>query len=451
MKERMNIVIVGHVDHGKSTLIGRLLADTNSLPKGKLESVKKLCERKSKPFEYAFLLDTLVDEQNQGITIDTTRIFFKSKKREYIIIDAPGHIEFLKNMISGAARAEAAILLIDADEGIAENSKRHVYMLSLLGIKQIAVLVNKMDLVGYSEKVFENIKNGYTNYLKKINIESVAFIPVSARHGINLIEISNLMTWYEGPSFLEIMDSFQKEKTLDEHPLRMYLQGVYKFDGHNNKKRIFAGTVNSGKLKVGDKIGFLPSEKTSVINSIEIFNKSGITSAKTGQAIALTLEEEIYVNETDLVFKLDEEKPQLKDRILTNIFWMGKEPLLEGKSYKLKIGTQHIEAQIEKILNVLHTVELDDLELNGKVNKNETAKCILKLKNKIPFDLVTQNIHTSRFVLIDKYDIVGGGMIIDSFAESIPKKQFSDFEIELNKLIRKHFPHWETKLLKEII
>jgi len=166
--QKMNIVIVGHVDHGKSTVIGRLLADAHALPKGKLEQVRQDCERNSKPFEYAFLLDALKDEQAQGITIDSARAFFKSKKREYIIIDAPGHIEFLKNMISGAARAEAALLVIDAKEGVRENSKRHGYLLSMLGIKQIAVCVNKMDLVGYKKSVFQKIEKEYREFLKKL-------------------------------------------------------------------------------------------------------------------------------------------------------------------------------------------------------------------------------------------------------------------------------------------
>ena len=157
MKEQMNIVIAGLVDHGKSTIIGRLLADTNSLPEGKLEQIKTMCELSSKPFEYAFLLDALKDERSQGITIDSARVFFKTKKRDYIIIDAPGHIEFLKNMVSGAARAEAALLVIDAHEGVQENSRRHGYMLSMLGIKQIAVIVNKMDLINYDKKKYEKI------------------------------------------------------------------------------------------------------------------------------------------------------------------------------------------------------------------------------------------------------------------------------------------------------
>ncbi|VAX16677.1 Sulfate adenylyltransferase subunit 1 / Adenylylsulfate kinase [hydrothermal vent metagenome] len=451
IKERMNIVIVGHVDHGKSTLVGRLLADTESLPKGKLDFVKKQCEKNSKPFEYAFLLDALVDEQNQGITIDTARVFFESSRREYIIIDAPGHIEFLKNMISGAARAEAALLLIDADEGIAENSRRHAYMLSLLGIKQIAVVVNKMDLVDYNQNVFNKIKLEYTKYLKSISIEATNFIPISAREGINLIDISPLTDWYEGASLLEIVDSFTKEKTLDEKPLRMYLQGIYKFDGHKNKKRIYAGSINSGKVNIGDRIGFLPSGKSSIVNSVEIYNKSGITSAKTGQAIGLTLKEEIYVNETDLVYKLDERNPEFSDRVLANIFWMSNDPLRSGKSYKLKIGTQQFDVLIEQIQNVLHTADLDKVNSNELVNKHEAAKCVLKLRNRIPFDLVEQNVHTSRFVLVDKFDIVGGGMIIKNMEDSKPKKTYSDFEIELNEFIRQHFPHWEAKSLEEII
>lgn len=170
MKEDMNIVIVGHVDHGKSTLMGRLLADTGSLPEGKLEQVKETCRRNSKPFEYAFLLDALKDEQSQGITIDTARCFFKTEKRDYIILDAPGHIEFLKNMITGASRAEAALLMIDAKEGVQENSRRHAYMLSMLGIRQIAVVINKMDLVDYDEGVFERVKAEYLEFLKQINV-----------------------------------------------------------------------------------------------------------------------------------------------------------------------------------------------------------------------------------------------------------------------------------------
>ena len=182
-EELLNIVTVGHVDHGKSTVIGRLLADAGALPKGKLESIRENCRRNSKPFEYAFLLDALHNEQDQGITIDTARCFFKSDKRRYIIIDAPGHIEFLKNMVTGASRAEAALMVIDAARGVEENPRRHGYFLSMLGIRQVAVLVNKMDLVGYSEEVYRSIVTEFTEFLAKINISPAAFIPVSGMEG----------------------------------------------------------------------------------------------------------------------------------------------------------------------------------------------------------------------------------------------------------------------------
>ena len=204
-KQDMNIVIVGHVDHGKSTVIGRLLADTHSLPDGKLEQVKETCRRNSKPFEYAFLLDALKDEQSQGITIDTARCFFKTELRNYIIIDAPGHIEFLKNMITGASRAEAALLVIDANEGVQENSRRHGYMLSMLGIKQVCVLVNKMDLTDYNEKSFRRIERQYRRFLRRIDVEPKCFIPVSAMQGDNIANHSKNMPWYEGMNVLEVL------------------------------------------------------------------------------------------------------------------------------------------------------------------------------------------------------------------------------------------------------
>src|SRR5512136_1306692 len=183
LREQMDIVVIGHVDHGKSTLVGRLLADTGSLAQGKLEQVRETCRRNAKPFEYAFLLDALKDEQAQGITIDSARCFFRTARRECIIIDAPGHIEFLRNMISGAARAEAGLLVIDVAEGVRENSRRHGYLMSMLGIRQIAVCVNKMDLVGYRQAAFEAVREEYGQFLAKIGLEPKAFIPISAREG----------------------------------------------------------------------------------------------------------------------------------------------------------------------------------------------------------------------------------------------------------------------------
>ncbi|HEX2251161.1 MAG TPA: GTP-binding protein [Gemmatimonadales bacterium] len=269
----MNIVIVGHVDHGKSTVIGRLLADTHSLPEGKLEQVRAQCELNSKPFEYAFLLDALKDEQAQGITIDAARVFFKSRRRHYLILDAPGHIEFLKNMITGAARAEAALLVIDAAEGVQENSRRHGYMMSLLGIRQLAVVVNKMDLVGWDRGVYDRIVREYGAFLSQVGIEPACFIPVSARSGDNIAEPSDHLPWHQSPTVLEALDAFRSEPPPIDRPFRMPVQDVYKFTKQGDDRRIVAGTIDTGTVNVGDAIIFYPSGKKSRVKTIEAFNR----------------------------------------------------------------------------------------------------------------------------------------------------------------------------------
>lgn len=447
MKERMNIVIVGHVDHGKSTLIGRLLADTNSLPVGKLEQIKRTCELNSKPFEYAFLLDALVDEQAQGITIDTARVFFKTSKREYIIIDAPGHIEFLKNMISGAARAEAAILLIDAHEGIAENSKRHAYMLSLLGIKQIVVAINKMDLVNYSELKFNEIKNDYIVFLKEIGIEPIAFVPISARNGFNLIEHSNTMPWYKGKTILELIDSFEKEKEDEEKNFRMFVQGVYKFTENGDNRRIIAGTINSGTINVGDEVTFLPSNKKSTVKTIEIYGKESPLFASVEQAVGLTLTTQVYVKPGDLICRTDQQLPFTTNRFKANIFWMGKNSLSIHKKYRLKIGTNKVGLNIEKIITIMNASNLESMTNREEVHRNEVAQIIFKTDKPISFDLFNQIKTTGRFVIVDEYDIAGGGIIVEALEEQEKSASldYSEFEKELYQLIKKYFPHWEIK------
>lgn len=223
--ERMHIVITGHVDHG-STVIGRLLADTGSLPDGKLALVRTTCERNAKPFEYAFLLDALKDEQAQGITIDAARVFFKTARRSYVIVDAPGHLEFLKNMVTGASRAEAALLVIDAREGIQENSRRHAFMLAMLGIRQIAVLVNKMDLVGYSRDVFQRLAAECHEFLGRIGVTPAWCIPVSGFLGDNLVARSATLPWYDGPTVLDALETFDNRPPLTSAPFRMPVQGI---------------------------------------------------------------------------------------------------------------------------------------------------------------------------------------------------------------------------------
>ncbi|MTI65582.1 MAG: adenylyl-sulfate kinase [Firmicutes bacterium] len=408
--ENMNIVIVGHVDHGKSTIIGRLLADTNSLPEGKLEQVKETCRRNSKPFEYAFLLDALKDEQSQGITIDSARVFFNTKKRNYIIIDAPGHIEFLKNMVTGASRAESALLVIDANEGIKENSKRHGYMLSMLGIKQVSVLVNKMDLVDYDEDTYKNIVKEYTKFLEKIDIKPESFIPVSGMMGDAVASLSDNMPWYEGQTVLESLDNFKTKKEPENRPFRMPVQDVYKFTKDGDNRRIVAGNIESGKVSVGDEVVFYPSGKSSKVKSIEGFNREKTDTIGVGYATGFTLEEQIYIKRGELASIYNQKKPKVSSRIKTNLFWLGRKPMKKGKEYKFKVGTSKVIAKIEEITRVIDASDLSNAKKES-IDRHDVAECILTLDKAIAFDEVTDIDKTSRFVIVDDYEIAGGGII----------------------------------------
>jgi len=431
-RDQMNIVIVGHVDHGKSTVVGRLLADTGSLPEGKLEAVRKECQRTGKPFEYAFLLDALTDEQDQGITIDTARSFFKTPKRDYIIIDAPGHIEFLKNMISGAARAEAAALVIDAKEGVRENSRRHGYILSMLGIHQVVVCVNKMDLVDRSEPHFNAIEKEFRAFLSSIGaVSPKQFIPVSAVNGENLATRSDKMPWYKGPTLLESLDAFEKAPPKTQRPFRMPVQAVYKFVSEGDDRRIVAGRVESGRAKVGDRVVFLPSNKASTLKSIEAFNAPARSEVDAGWSTGFTLTEEIFVTRGEIMAH-EAQPPLVSTRFRANLIWLGKKPFSPGRDYKLKIHTQAVPVRIQKINKVIDASQATPSPLMGEgrdgggppptkhppkggggpvIGRHDVADVILETRQPIAFDTIADSEATGRFVIVDGYDIAGGGII----------------------------------------
>lgn len=431
---QMNIVVLGHVDHGKSTVIGRLLADTHSLPEGKLEQVKAACERNARPFEYAFLLDALKDEQAQGITIDTARCFFKTALRDYIIIDAPGHLEFLKNMVTGAARAEAALLVIDAREGIAENSRRHGYLAAMLGITRIVVLINKIDLIGYDGAVFAGIKQEYAAFLNGVGIVPVGFVPVSAREGDNIAAHSAHTPWYQGLTVLEHLDAFEKTAGNEYNPFRFPLQDIYKFTADNDDRRIFAGTVETGSIKTGEGIIFLPSGKKSRIKSIEGFHTSGGSTIEAGYAAGFTLSEEVYVRPGEIICKVGEDLPHVSSRLRVHIFWMGRSPLIKNRKYKLKLAASRSFVQLAEILNVIDASDLTRSREKQQIDRYEVAECILETTRPIAFDLVSANEATGRFVIVDHYEIAGGGIIM----ESIP-----DADSTLKDHIRRRETSWE--------
>lgn len=414
--ERMAIVIVGHVDHGKSTVIGRLLADTGSLPQGKLEEVKERCLKNARPFEYAFLLDALKDEQAQGITIDSARIFFNTKKRHYIVFDAPGHIEFLKNMVTGAAQAEAALLVIDSHEGIRENSRRHGYLLSMLGVRQVAVVVNKMDLVGYKRSVFEGIKKEYEAFLGHLGITPAAFIPVCALEGENIASRSDSMKWYTGPTVLEQLDGFNPPLASLDLPFRFPVQDIYKFTEEGDERRIVAGTVQSGTVSVGDEVVFLPSLKRSSVTSVEEFNVPVQKSASAGKAVGFTLSTQVYIKPGEMMVRSDERPSKISNRFRANIFWMGKAPLIKGKNYKLKIAASRVNVQVEEIVSVIDALGIAGLGKKNQIDMYDVAEVIFETMKPIAFDLLSEIESTGRFVIVDDYEISAGGVILEALA-----------------------------------
>ncbi len=406
--QKLRIVIVGHVDHGKSTLIGRLFHDTNSLPEGKVEQIRKASEAEGMEFEFAFLLDALLEEQAQNITIDTTQLPFRTEKREYVIIDAPGHKEFLKNMVTGAASADAAILLIDANEGIQEQSKRHAYLLSLLGIRQIVVAVNKMDLVGYRQERFEKVRTDYIEFLSKLGITPQHFVPMSAKLGLNITTASPELSWHKGPAILEALEGFEIAAPPEGQPLRFVLQDIYRFD----ERRILAGRIETGRLAVGDEIVFWPDGKSSRIKSIEEWNaKVPPAEAGAGESVAITLEEQIFVERGDVGGPPDHGPAEGRE-LKASLFWLQNDPLPLNVPFTLKIGTQSVEARLVEISRVLDSSTLEPLAGSPAiVHKNEVADVRIRARKPIAFDRHDRINETGRFVIVTGKRIGGGGIV----------------------------------------
>lgn len=401
----LKIVIVGHVDHGKSTLVGRLLHDTGSLPDGKLEQIRQSSAKRGMPFEWSFLMDALQAERDQGITIDTTQIWFKTAMRNYVIIDAPGHKEFLKNMISGAAQSEAALLIIDAEEGVKEQSKRHGYLLHLLGVRQLAVLVNKMDRVGYDEARFRAVEKEYRAYLQSIGVTPTFIIPISAREGDHMTGSSKQMPWYSGPSVVEALDSFAPAPSVAHLPLRFIVQDVYKFD----ERRIIAGRIETGALRVGDTLLFSPSNRSVRVASIEAWNAPAPAKASAGESVGITLSEQIFV-ERGHVASHAVDAPVLTNQFRARIFWLGAKPLAPGKRYKLKLGAAEWPVEVKTIEQVVDTGTLSHYA-EAEVEKGAVAEVVLRVRGLIAADAFADNPRTGRFVLVDGYDLAGGGII----------------------------------------
>jgi bifunctional enzyme CysN/CysC len=403
----VRIVFVGHVDHGKSTLIGRILHDTGSLPEGKIEMIQKACAAEGMEFEFAFLLDALLEEQEQNVTIDTTQIPFRTARRRYAIIDAPGHKEFLKNMITGAASADAAILVIAASEGVREQSRRHAYLLGLLGIKQLIVVVNKMDLADYSEKRFQEIEAEYRKFLIDLALEPRCFIPASAKNGANVAERAKGMKWYKGPTVLEALDLMEAKRPDVDLPLRFCVQDVYRFD----ERRIIAGRIETGTLRAGDELVFSPANKTSTVHLIERWNADGDDPAVAGDSIGITLTEQIFV-ERGYVASHQTETPIETNRFHADLFWIARDALRVGRLYDLRLATQEMKCQVVSIEQVMDSSTLETkTDKREQLERNEVGRLTIQTRAPLVLDNHDRIANLGRFVIVDDGEIRGGGTI----------------------------------------
>src|SRR5438128_162081 len=403
----LRVVFVGHVDHGKSTLIGRILHDTDSLPEGRIEMVKKACTAEGMEFEFAFVLDALLEEQKQNVTIDTTEIRFKTKRRKYIIIDAPGHKEFLKNMITGASRADAAVLVIAANEGVREQSRRHAYLLSMLGIKQLIVVVNKMDLADFSEKKFGEIEKEYRKFLGELGLEARVFVPASAKNADNVASASKKIKWHKSPTVLEALDLLEPQSADVDLPLRFCVQDVYRFDD----RRIIDVRFEIGKLKVGDELVFSPANKTSKVQSIEEWGGNGESEAIAGDSIGMTLSEQIFV-ERGYVASHQTETPIEANRLHADVFWIVREPMRVGHLYDLRLATQEVKCEIVSINEVMDSSTLQATkDKREQLERNEVGRLTIQTRSPLVIDNHERIPNLGRFVIVEEGEIRGGGTI----------------------------------------
>jgi bifunctional enzyme CysN/CysC len=404
--EQLKLVVIGHVDHGKSTLIGRLLFETGSLPDGKVEELKRISSKRGMPLEWSFVLDAFQAERDQAVTIDTTQIWLRTPGRNTVIIDAPGHREFLKNMISGAANADAAILVVDAIEGMKDQTRRHAYLLKLLGIRQIAVVANKMDLARDPETKFHQIERDISQYLSELGLSAVAIIPISARDGDNLVSRSDRFSFAASPSLIEVINSFVAARPADDQPLRFVVQDVYKFD----ERRIIVGRVRSGTISVGDTILFSPSDRIGRVASIEAFGRnSSATVACAEEAIGIVLDEQIFVERGDVASHSDT-APAITEAFGATLFWLSPKPLNVGDQFKIKLGSTEASAEVRAIERI---IDLDHLgtPAGTNVQRNDLAQVVIHTSKLLAVDATANTLALGRFVLADGLDIVAGGIV----------------------------------------
>ena len=456
-KELLRFLTCGSVDDGKSTLIGRLLYDSKMIYEDQLAAVQADSTKHGttgEAVDLALLVDGLQAEREQGITIDVAYRYFSTTKRKFIIADTPGHEQYTRNMATGASTCDLAIILIDARYGVVTQTRRHSYIASLLGIKHIVVAVNKMDLLDFSESVFEKIKADYLAFAKKLGMENVFFVPMSALNGDNVVNRSEFTPWYSSPkhggqTLMEILESVPIAGDKNFSDFRLPVQYVNR---PNLNFRGFCGNIASGVVKVGDAIKALPSGKTSTVKSIVTYD-GDLLEAFVGQAVTLTLDTEIDISRGDMIALASEDVP-LTNHLQAHVVWMTEKAVQPNSDFLFKFASKTVSGQLEAIhyridVNTQEEIKVEQLQLN------DIAVVDVLLTQSVVLDSYKNNRATGAFIVIDRLTniTVGAGMVIKRLDDKTLAAQtnFSEFELELNALVRKYFPHWGAADLMQLL
>jgi len=445
-KELLRFITCGSVDDGKSTLIGRLLHDSKMIFEDQLATITQESKKvgtTGDDIDLALLVDGLQSEREQGITIDVAYRYFSTEKRKFIIADTPGHEQYTRNMATGASTADLAIILIDARYGVQTQTRRHSYIVKLLGTPHIVVAINKMDIVDYSQERFEEIKTDYLKFAKEIGLHDIRVVPLSALKGDNVVTKSEHTPWYKGEPLMSLLDNIEIACDRNYTHFRLPVQYVNR---PNLDFRGFSGTIASGVITVGDTITVLPSGKTSTVKSIITYDGT-LDEAYVEMAVTLTLTDEIDISRGDIIVKSDH-IPEMSRSLDANIVWMSETPLIHGKNYFIKCGSKVCSGSIEEFYYKTNVNSLEQ-DVTTQLDLNEIGQVRLSLSEPIVFDSYTKNRLMGSFIIIDRVsnNTVGAGMILkdSQVAKQSEQHTYSSFEIELNTLIRKHFPHWESR------
>ena len=445
-KSLLRFLTCGSVDDGKSTLIGRLLHDTRQIYEDQLSSLHNDSKRhgtQGEKLDLALLVDGLQAEREQGITIDVAYRYFSTEKRKFIIADTPGHEQYTRNMATGASTCDLAILLIDARKGVLDQTRRHSFIATLLGIRHLVVAVNKMDLVDYSEAVFEQFKQDYLDFAQQLPTDlDIKFVPLSALEGDNVATPSEKMSWYTGPTLLDVLETVNIINIREQQPMRFPVQYVNR---PNLDFRGYAGTLASGSIRVGQKVKVLPSGVESTVARIVTFD-GDLQEAWAGEAITLVLADERDISRGDTLVDANETvKPVQNAKV--DVVWMAEQPLSVGQSYDIKVGGKKARARVENIeyqveINSLTQRVVENLPLNG------IGLVELAFDEPLVLDNYQSNAVTGGIIFIDRLTnvTVGAGLVREALEQVYEESdKYSAFELELNSLVRRHFPHWGAR------